>query len=279
MTEAADAAGVAIQAGSRPVLLKWHMLRRRHGEPPFSLRNLHDGVALGASVEIDIQLLGDGNWICLHDDVLDEETDGSGPVKAIGAAEAQRLRIAGADYAPPLLSDVVRIVAQHARGGTCVQIDLKESAVALDQTAIDNFAALVAPVAAHCLLSGTDWAAVAALGDAVPAMPLGFDPYDMAENRRFRDAADIEAFMQEVRAVSGKVRTFYLWHQFVSDALALGADPVGLLKKHGSFVDVWTLDPATPDIEALLPAMVDAGADQITTNDAVGMAALWERLR
>jgi hypothetical protein len=33
-----------------------------------------------------------------------------------------------------------------------------------------------------------------------------------------------------------------------------------------------------PEIETMLPRMVAAGADQITTNDPIGMARLWEAL-
>lgn len=276
--EASAASGVAIDHDGRRVLLKWHMLRRRAGEPPFSLANLREGMAAGASVEIDVRLMGDGDWICLHDDALDEETDGRGPVHALNAEAARGLRVAGADYAPPLLADVMAVVRAHAQGSACLQIDLKEPAAGLDAASVGRFAALIAPAKEFCVLSGTDWQAVERLGASVPGLTLGFDPYDMAEGRSFCTAEDIVSFMDETMAVDPRVRTFYLYHRFVDEALALGANPVALLKRKGAFVDVWTLDPSTPEIEALLPRMIEAGADQITTNDAVAMAALWERL-
>ena len=95
------AAGISLGYGGRRVLLKWHKLRRGANEPPFSLANLRAGLALGASLEIDARMLGDGTWTCLHDDVLDEETTGTGPVNAADAKAIARTRIAGASYPPP----------------------------------------------------------------------------------------------------------------------------------------------------------------------------------
>jgi hypothetical protein len=38
---------------------------------------------------------------------------------------------------------------------------------------------------------------------------------------------------------------------------------------------VWTLDPDMPEIANVLPRMIAAGANQITTNDPLRMGALW----
>jgi hypothetical protein len=40
---------------------------------------------------------------------------------------------------------------------------------------------------------------------------------------------------------------------------------------------VWTLDPTTPGFGHLLTLVIDAGADQITTNDPVRFAQSWSR--
>lgn len=259
-------------------MLKWHKLRRGAGEPPFSLKNLREGLRLGASLEIDARVLGDGTWVCLHDEMLDEETTGKGAVAGCDRQTIGRLRIAGASYAPPLLEDVTAEMVQTARTDACLQIDLKEPTASLTASAVRNFADVVRPVARSCLLSGTDWPAVERLAAATPGLRLGYDPYDLAETRNLPDASAIDAFMEEVLATVPDAATFYLYHRFVSRALDLGADPIAALKRNGAMVDVWTLDPDTPDIETILQRMIAAGADQITTNDPPGMARLWETL-
>jgi glycerophosphoryl diester phosphodiesterase len=269
--------GVALESNGRRVLLKWHMLRRRAGEPPFSLQNLRAGLALGASMEIDIRLLSDGAWACLHDDVLDEETNGSGPVSAVDSEGTRRLRLTGADYSPPLLSDVASAARQAGRTNALLQLDLKDPASALTSRGVASFTELVEPIASDCILSGTDWQAVQRLAQAAPGLKVGYDPYDDAEGRDLSAAAGVRSFLEEVLAI-GPVATFYLHHRFVTRALSLGVNPIEVLKANGATVDVWTLDPDTTGIELILPEVIAAGADQITTNDAVGMEEMWERL-
>ena len=118
---------VAIDAGGRRVMLKWHMLRRRPGEAPFWLANLRVGLAFAASMEIDIRLLGDGAWACLHDDVLDMETDGKGPVTGIDSTALRSLRFTGSDRSPPLLEEIVHAIAANRRTGA-LRTDRSEGA-------------------------------------------------------------------------------------------------------------------------------------------------------
>ncbi len=271
--------GVAIDAGGRRVMLKWHKLRRFAKEPPFMAANLPRGLAIGASMEIDARVLADGNWVCLHDDVLDRETTGTGPVEKADTETIRGLRLAGADFAPPLLADLAGNVAAAGDTGAVFQIDLKEPAVGLTPAAVARFAEIIAPVAGRCLLSGTEWAAVRILGDAVPDLPLGFDPLDIAEGRRLADRADMVALTEETAATAPPAVMFYLHYKFVLAALALGHNPIARLQQGGGRVDVWTLDPTTPDIGGVLARVVNAGADQITTNDPLAMAALWAEIR
>ena len=77
---------------------------------------------------------------------------------------------------------------------------------------MESFAALIAPVAGNCLLSGTDWAAVERLGSAVPGLRLGYDPYDIAEGMVFPDAASLNRFVEAVFATAPEAAAFYLYH-------------------------------------------------------------------
>ncbi len=276
MRAVAAEAGVSIADGDRHILLKWHKLRRSADEPPFLPGNLALGLAAGASLEIDARVLKDGNWVCLHDDVLDNETDGRGPVAAADTATIRGLRIAGGSHAPPLLADLARTVAEAHGTAARLQIDLKEPLAGLTPAAVDRFVAIVAPAARHCLLSGTDWEAVRRLGAAAPDLALGFDPLDLAEGRRLDGGEAIAAFLDEVAARAPEAATFYLYYRFVLAALDAGINPVARLKARGATIDVWTLDPTTRGIGAILPRVVRAGADQITTNDPLAMARLWQ---
>lgn len=275
MTAESPDDAIAVETGGRRVLLKWHMLRRTPHDPPFSPENLKVGLALGASMEIDVRLLADGAWVCLHDDVLDEETNGAGPVAAIDTEAARQLRVAGADYAPPLLAEIMVALPAAAPRGARLQIDLKDGADRITDDGVASFASVVSPVAAHCVLSGTDWQAVERLGAGIPDLRLGFDPYELAEGRIFAGASDFEAFVADIWRIAPHADAFYLYHAFVTAALTEGFNPVGTLKASGAFVDVWTLDPTMPGVAEILQACMDAGADQITTNDPRGLARLW----
>ena len=67
--------GLSIRHGDRGIRLKWHKLRRRADDPPFHRPNLAAGLAAGASMEVDIQPLADGGFVCLHDWTLETQTD------------------------------------------------------------------------------------------------------------------------------------------------------------------------------------------------------------
>jgi glycerophosphoryl diester phosphodiesterase len=273
-----DQRGVALAVGNRRVMLKWHKLRRAADQPPFAVANLRAGLALDASLEVDVRRLADDSWVCLHDAVLEEETNGAGPVTAADADAVRSLRIAGADFAPPLLAELALAIAAAASTAACLQFDLQEPRATLTVKAVANFAAAVGPVARACLLSGGDWAAVQQLGAHVPGLRLGYDPIDEMAHRQLDTAESISAFLEEVVAMAPSAATYYLDYRFVSAAVDRGVNAVRRLQVAGAMVDIWTLDPTTPEIETVLPAMIATGADQITTNDPVGLTTLWRRL-
>ena len=97
----ADRPTVALEAGGRPIALKWHCLRRSRTDPAFSRANLRAGLAAGAVVEVDLAATADGDLVCLHDLMLDRETTGR-----------------GRPYAPPLAAFALSIVA--SLGGVAV---------------------------------------------------------------------------------------------------------------------------------------------------------------
>lgn len=267
----------ALMHQGRPVMLKWHKLRQAADQPAFDPDNLRAGLALGASMEVDIRALADQAWVCLHDEQLDQETDGSGPVAAVDSAAVGKLRVAGGRHAPPLLADVARRVAEAGPTGACLQLDLKQPAEHLSSPVIATLADAIAPIVPVCLLSGYDWQILTRVGAAIPGLRLGFDPYELAQGFALETAAAFDDFTHAVLKLASGAAAFYLHHRFVSAALAAGVNPIAILQAGGAMVDVWTLDPGTPDIASVLQQVVEAGADQVTTNAPIAMAQLWAR--
>lgn len=277
MSPSGQGTSVALMHQGRPVMLKWHKLRQAAGQPAFDPDNLRTGLALGASLEVDIRALADRAWVCLHDERLDQETDGSGPVSGIDSAAVARLRVAGGCHAPPLLADIARRAAEAGPTGACLQLDLKQPAERLSNPLIATLAESIAPIVPVCLLSGYDWRLLTRVGAAIPGLRLGFDPYELAQDYMLDTAAEFADFTHAVLKLATGAAAFYLHHRFVSAALAAGVNPIEILQTDGAMIDVWTLDPTTPDIASILHRVIEAGADQVTTNDPIAMAQLWAR--
>jgi glycerophosphoryl diester phosphodiesterase len=252
--------------GGRAVHLKWHKLRRRPGDPPFSRANLRAGLAAGASLEVDLRCLACGRFVCLHDAVLQSETTGEGPVAGIDGDAIARLEMRDAPGERPILLDEL---ADAVRAGPCapdalVQLDLKDAEI--ENASRTIFAETLDDVAGHFILSGCDWEAVRRLGGAVPGLALGYDPCD--------DAGDDPAeAMRAIRTRAPDADTVYLHRELVRTAHEQGDLLVARLRAKGHRVDCWTIDHGSPAALADLRIAFAAGCDQITTNSAVAWAA------
>jgi glycerophosphoryl diester phosphodiesterase len=247
----------------RGVRLKWHKLRQRPDDPPFSRANLRVGLAAGASLEVDLRRLACGRFVCLHDADLEGETTGQGPVAGIDAGALVRLEMRDAPGEPPLLLDELADAVRHwpCASGALVQLDLKAGPSEIDAASCAFLATALDAVAARFILSGRDWDAVTRLGAAVPGLALGYDPYDDAA----AGAADI---VGQVRARAPHADTIYLRRDLVRAAHERGEPLVAQLHAHGHRVDCWTIDHGSAAARADLRAAIAAGCDQITTNSA-----------
>jgi len=87
--------GIAIETGGHVTRLKWHRLQRRRSDLPFTPRRLLEGLAAGASMEVDLRLHADHSFVCLHDERLDRETTGKGPVAQASLEQLRRLTLRG----------------------------------------------------------------------------------------------------------------------------------------------------------------------------------------
>jgi glycerophosphoryl diester phosphodiesterase len=261
-----DLTPTTLSHGGRAVRLKWHKLRCRPGDPPFSRANLRAGLAAGASLEIDLRCLACGRFVCLHDAELQSETTGEGPVAGIDAEAIARLEMRDAPGERPLLLDELAAVV---RAGPCapdalIQLDLKGAEIETASRAI--LAETLDDVAGHFILSGCDWEAVRRLGGAVPGLALGYDPYD--------DAGDDPAeAMRAIRKRAPDADTVYLHRELVRTAHEQGDPLVPRLRAKGHRIDCWTIDHGSPAALTDLRIALAAGCDQITTNSAAAWAA------
>lgn len=271
--------GIALRAPGHTVRLKWHRLRRQADDVPFAAARLTEGLALGASMEVDIRRHGGGGFVALHDATLDRETNGTGPIADAAPATLRRLRLrsgggAPSPNAPILIEDLADLLA-GSPPGALLQLDCKETADHLDAACLAAFAKAVAPCADRLILSGCDWTAVAQLGANVPGLSLGFDPCDLPLAGRLATPTALAEFVALTLATAPAAGTIYLAWPIVVDALALGVDLVAAFHAHGRLVDAWTLNPGHRNAAGILGALVGAKVDQITTDEPVAMAALW----
>lgn len=253
--------------GGRIVRLKWHKLRRAPDDPPFARSNLRAGLEAGASLEVDLQLLACGRFVCLHDARLEGETTGYGRVSTIDADAVARLEMLTAPGTPPLLLDeLVEILRTSPRAHSArVQLDLKHTAGEIGDAVGRTFAATMGALAGCFILSGCDWDAVTRLGGNVPGLAVGYDPTDDPGT----SPAEVLAL---VRARAVEADTIYLHRNVVRAAHERGEPLVAQLRDDGHHVDCWTIDHGTATATADLLAAIAAGCDQITTNTASAWA-------
>jgi glycerophosphoryl diester phosphodiesterase len=263
--------------------LKWHRARRRATDPVFTGRRILEGMALGASVEVDLVVHADHGFAVLHDHKsISRETTGHGSARSLSAGQLRALQLRGNDGAPipdhvMLLEDLCALLAKSPPHPTALlQLDYKEDLAALDPQTIANFVRSTAPVARNMIVSGGDAEAIRTLTAAVSGMLSGYDPSDNLEEGVAYSAADLQRFVDDAIATAPDADLIYLYWQIVTLAADAGLDIIGAFHRHGKRVDAWTIKTADattlPAVERLLSLKVD----QITTDDPEGLIALLE---
>ena len=274
-------AGVALRSGGRTIWLKWHKLRRAGADPAHDRDNLRRGIALGASLEVDLRATRDGHFVCLHDAEIAAETTGEGLVQDHDRAALERLRQRGNDGRPlptaPLFLDEVTdaLAGAPADWRGRLQLDLQPPPAPFDPVTVERFAALTAPVAPHLLLSGARWPAVLRLGRAVPGLRLGFDPCDIHEVAPPASALEFAALGAYTLAHARAAAIFYFHIPMLLRGLELGVDLIAIARAQGAEVDAWRLEPEDDPAAATLARLVEAGVDQITTDSPEALEQLW----
>jgi glycerophosphoryl diester phosphodiesterase len=272
--------GIAIETGGHITRLKWHRLQRRLSDLPFTPRRLLEGLAAGASMEVDLRLHADHSFVCLHDETLDRETSGKGLVAEASLEQLRRLTLRGAETPTGegliLLEDLAELARGAAAPDALIQLDLKEVDAALDAQTIENFRRTLACVAGRCILSGGDWQAVTRLAAAVPAMRRGFDPCAEDTLEHLRDGIDCLDFVESALATAPEAEMIYLDYRIVLAAEEMGIDLVAPFRAAGKAVDAWTLNTDHAQAARSVKRLIALQVDQITTDEPDALQALFE---
>jgi len=104
------------------VLLVHHAANRGYVYPPNSIRGLQACLNAGARVvEIDVSPLADGNFLLLHDGMLESGTTGSGLVGSHTADQISSLRLTCQGAATDDQPALAQALAQYPRGDAVVE--------------------------------------------------------------------------------------------------------------------------------------------------------------
>jgi glycerophosphoryl diester phosphodiesterase len=273
--------GLQIVASGHVTRLKWHRLRRSMADPEFGTAVMAEGFKLGASMELDLQVRGDGGFVVLHDDTLDRETTGTGPVALHSGAQLSALRYRAHDAALILSEDLAGLLTL-AHPEALLQFDMKNTAEEVGQKGLDHFATYFADLPAGIILSGGSIPLIRALAERAPQIQRGYDPTDhLLDLWPVQGLAGVERALSEVLRDPVKPDMVYLQWEMILSAADLGLDMIALAHTEGVKVDAWThhmqnpsagFNPAEGQDFAKLLALKP---DQITTDEPIATQAAW----
>ena len=279
--------------------------------PPNSLEAIEACLEAKAPiVEIDACALANDDYLLVHDDVLEPETTGSGPVSACSAAQARQLSIrangAATPYQVPLLSDVVRLFRQYG-GSSRLQIDYKNVIPFPNDEPLRRLIDLIEPLGERVIVSSiADWQ-LRKLHALAPALALGFDIQFYLDWRPTHESPDPRAYPRHLGVygywddhplatqriwstaeyladrcgmLSGLVpgcHTFYVQHHLLVQSLDDGFNWAAALHQIGVQLDAWTLDAGDALAEANAQRLLAAGVDQFTTNTPLALGKRLQR--
>ncbi|CAN5342584.1 glycerophosphoryl diester phosphodiesterase [soil metagenome] len=272
---------VGVTRNGHHTFFKWHRARRHASDPVFTARRVLEGMALGASVEVDLVVHGGHGFAVLHDHLsIGRETTGTGPAAALSADVLRALHLRGNDGAPipdhvMLLEDLCALLQRNPpQPGALLQLDYKEDQGPLAPATIRAFAKSVSPVAGNMILSSGEAESVRLLTEATPGLHVGYDPCHGEAVARLRQTRDFASFAAAAIADSPKAEMIYLAYPIVLAADDAGFDIVAALHAASRRVDAYTVKTADETTRPLVERLLGLRIDQITTDDPEGLAAL-----
>jgi glycerophosphoryl diester phosphodiesterase len=274
---------VSVNRNGHRTFFKWHRGRRRAADPVFTGRRILEGMALGASVEVDLVIHGGDGFAVLHDhEQIGRETTGTGPARLHSAEEMRALYLRGNDGQPisdhvMLLEDLCTLLrAKPPAPGALLQLDFKENQGPLEVATIAAFNAAVAPVAANMILSSGEAHSVQALARDTPGLRIGHDPCHQGALERLAETRDFAGFVATAVADAPDAEVIYLAYPMVLAAGDAGIDVIAMFHAAGRRVDAYTIKSADAETLITVQRLLSLKVDQITTDDPEGLAALLE---
>jgi glycerophosphoryl diester phosphodiesterase len=263
---------------------KWHRARRRASDPVFTGRRILEGMALGASVEVDLVRLAEGGFAVLHDHAdMSRETTGSGVAFAQTPADVRELSLRDNHGSPlaervMLFDDLCRLLAENPPNpGALLQLDYKEGQPPLDQESLASFGRSAAPVARHMIVSSGEAGSVRLLTETAPGIRIGYDPCHGDALETLRASNDFSGFVATAIADAPDAEMVYLAYPVVLGAAQAGYDIVAAFHAANRRIDAYTIRTADAATRPIVERLLALRVDQITTDDPEGLAGLLER--
>lgn len=268
-----------VTVAGRSMGLEWHKCRLKASDRPFDEQTMRRGLAIGARLEIDLQPLADGKFAILHDSMLGEETNGSGPLSALTSEEVRKLRVRDANGVqmethPMLFEDAAQLIDDLASGDTRIHLDLKATRALLANDHRTHFLDAAKPIARWLELGGRDHNAVKYLAKGLEDLHTGHDPLMTLLEKEDLSAAAFAKLLEDIRKKTDGVAAYYLHHATVTSWMPFGVNPIEILKADGAEAVIWTIDMAMPEPLSLLTSMAKCGADRIITDDPLALVEL-----
>jgi glycerophosphoryl diester phosphodiesterase len=278
------AEGLFIDGNTHRTRLKWHRLRRSLADPEFGATVMAEGLRLGASMELDLCVRADAGFVVMHDNTLDRETTGTGPVGQRHAAE-----LAGLTYQqsglPLILSEALAHMLPAAHPEALLQFDMKDDYATIGPAGVAHLAAHFGDCLSPIIFSAGCADLICALAQALPQIPRGIDPTDhLVAVAQDQGLSAVEAALIAALRSGAAPDTCYLNWELLLAAVRQGLDLVALCHAEGIKVDAWTYtlkDPARgfSDEEATaFRALMSMQPDQITTDEACATETAWTDL-
>lgn len=283
MTRLADAQGLEISHEGHRTRLKWHRLRKRFADPLFSADVMAEGFAVGASMELDMRVRADRGFVVLHDEELDGETTGHGPIAQKSIGDLGDIRMKDGDR-PLILSEDLAAMMQSTHPAALLQFDMKDDYEAIGARGIEHLAVHFRDIAASVIVSAGSLELIVAVKEKLPHLLRGIDPTDKLYG--IGQASGWKAVEMELRAdLRGPTEpdTIYLHWPLILDAAEEGLDMIALCQDEGKRVDAWTFSLKHPEAGFSdeewrnFQALMALKPDQVTTDEAPATERAWSR--
>ncbi|KKX27122.1 glycerophosphodiester phosphodiesterase family protein [Rhizobium sp. LC145] len=276
-----DFPGLTITHLGHPTRLKWHRLRRSFSDPLFGRQTMAEGFRLGASMELDLRVRGDGGFVVLHDEELQGETTGHGLVRMASVSELRGLCMIDGGHDLTLSEDLAAML-DAAHPDALLQFDMKDGFATVSESGMDHIADHFRHAGSQIIISAADLDLVLAVKDRLPGLRRGIDPTDkLVEIYRHEGLTAAERELVADLAGPTEPDTIYLAWQLVLQAARDGLDLIGLCHDHGKLVDAWTYNLKNPETGFSdaewreFSGLIELKPDQITTDEAPATERAW----